>query len=84
VLEGSSDPPLVAPGGIELAVRPLMGLEPDATRLPTTTSDCTPLDVLVIGLLVPSTLSLISTTSGVLGMVALAFAPWMGPTENLS
>ncbi len=81
VLEGSSDP-LAALGGIELAVWPLTGLEPGETRLPTTTSDCTPIDVLVVRVLVPSTLSLIFTASGTLGVVALAFAPFMVSTRT--
>ncbi len=38
-LDGSSDPSPAAPSGVELAVKPLMGLELEATRLPTATSD---------------------------------------------
>ncbi len=57
VLVGSSDPLLAAPGGVELAVGLLTGLEPEATRLPTLTYDCVSPAVLVVRTL---TLSLLS------------------------
>ncbi len=84
LLAGSPNPPLAAPGWVELAVRLLTGLETEATQLPTTTSDCALLDVFVVRMLMSSSLSWISTTSFELVVVALAFALWMVPTEKLS
>ncbi len=84
LLAGSSDPQLVVPGWVELAVGPLTRLEPELTRLPTMTSDCTPLIVFVIRTLMSSLLSLISTTFFVLGVVAFAFPSWMLPTKKSS
>ncbi len=73
-LAGLSDPAPAAPGGVELAVGPLMGLESEATRPPATTSDCA-MAVLVVRTLISSSLSWISTMSDELGVVVLALAP---------
>ncbi len=73
-LVGLSDPAPAAPGGVELAFGRLMGLELEATRLPTTTSDCA-MAVLVVRTLMSSSLSWISTMSNELGVVVLALTP---------
>ncbi len=73
-LAGSSDPAPAAPGGVELAVGPLMGLESEATRLPATTSDCA-MAVLDVRMLVSSLSFWISTMSVELGVVVLALVP---------
>jgi hypothetical protein len=63
-----------------------MGLEPEATRLPTTTSDWLSAIVLVMRTLISSLLSWISTTSLAVGddCFALVLAPWIVPMEKLS
>jgi hypothetical protein len=60
-LAGSSDSSLAAPGWVELAVGLPMGLEPEATCLPTMTPDCVSLEVFVDRMLTLSLLSWCST-----------------------
>ncbi len=70
LLAGSSNPLLAALGWVELLVGPLMGLEPEATRLPTMTLDYDSLEVLVGGTLTSSLSSWVSTISVALGVAA--------------
>ncbi len=69
-LAGSSDSSLAASGWVELAVGLPMGLEPEATCLPTLTPDCVSLEVFVDRMLTLSLLSWCSTIFVALGVAA--------------
>ncbi len=90
LLAGSFDPSLAAPGWVELAVGPLMGLELEATQLPTITLEYVSFEVFVDRALTSSLLSWVSTISAALGAAASLGAPafllalWIVPTEKSS
>jgi hypothetical protein len=75
LLARSSNLLLAASGWVELAVGPLMGLEPEATRLPTTTLDYVSLEVFVDRMLTLSLLSWVFMISVALEAAALLGAP---------
>ncbi len=79
---GSSNPLLVALSWVELAVGLPMGLEPEATRLPTTTLDCVSLEVFVDRMLTSSSLSWFSMISVALGVAASLGAAFFVGTMN--